>query len=48
MYENGYYMHLYSVCERFDGKGKGNGYEITVQYSPENHLVPSSNSIERV
>jgi hypothetical protein len=46
MYENGYYMHLHSVCDGFDGKGKGNGYELTVLYSPEK--VPSSNSTEEI
>jgi len=29
-----------------DTKGKGNGYELSVLYQPEDHLVPSSNSIE--
>jgi len=33
MYENGFYMHLYSVVEGFDGKGKGQGYELSVVLS---------------
>jgi len=34
MYENGFYMHLYSVREDFDGRGKGKGYELSVVLFP--------------
>ena len=39
MYESGFYMHLHSVVEGFDGKGKGQGYELTV-------LLPTSGNVD--
>jgi len=39
-------MHLHSAIESFDGKEKGNGHELTIQYPQEDHPTPSSNSIE--
>ncbi len=39
MYDNGFYMRLHSVLEGFDGRGKGEGYELTANLYPKSRQL---------
>jgi len=45
MYENGFYMRLYSVIENFDGKGRGKGYELSVVLFPMEQASSDSSEV---
>jgi len=45
MYENGFYMHLYSVIENFYGEGRGKGYELSVVLFPPEQASSDSSEV---